>query len=306
MARVNLGMFVHNEERHLAEAIASLLQQTHRDFRLIVLNDRSTDGTEAIIRMLAAGDDRVGYHYNDVRRGYGANYRLTFDLRDADCEYFAWAAGHDRHHPEWLAEMVAALDADDSLVMAYPLTARIGDCGEPLAVPPPRFDSVGLGHRARIRSTCNAHGYGNMIYGLFRVPALLRAGVFRPYLLPDTLLLCELSLQGAVRQVSRELWFRRFADLFSLPRQRRNVFAHAPWYVYIHYSLVNSWVLAWHAALKLSAGPPSRRSLGLYLAWCHFQRFFIRGEIRSRLARADWLRAIYRLLAPRGAAPERR
>jgi glycosyltransferase involved in cell wall biosynthesis len=50
---------VYNGEQYLAEAIESVLAQTHRDFEYIILNDGSNDATEEIARHYAAADSRI-------------------------------------------------------------------------------------------------------------------------------------------------------------------------------------------------------------------------------------------------------
>ena len=50
---------VFNAERYIAEAIASVLRQTYRNFELIVIDDGSSDGSAAIIDALAADDARI-------------------------------------------------------------------------------------------------------------------------------------------------------------------------------------------------------------------------------------------------------
>lgn len=53
----------YNAERFLKEAIDSILNQTFRDFELIILNDGSTDRTEGII--LSYNDSRIRYVKNE-------------------------------------------------------------------------------------------------------------------------------------------------------------------------------------------------------------------------------------------------
>ena len=48
-----------NEEEHLEQSLLSRLKQNYPRFELIVINDRSTDGTKAIIDRVAAMDSRL-------------------------------------------------------------------------------------------------------------------------------------------------------------------------------------------------------------------------------------------------------
>ena len=56
---VSVIMPAYNAERFLAEAIQSILSQTHRHFELIVVDDGSTDGTKKIVEGFADQDERV-------------------------------------------------------------------------------------------------------------------------------------------------------------------------------------------------------------------------------------------------------
>jgi hypothetical protein len=66
MPRISVILPVYNGEAHLAEAIASILQQSFADFELIAIDDGSTDGSAAILdaiddpRVRAIHQDNVG------------------------------------------------------------------------------------------------------------------------------------------------------------------------------------------------------------------------------------------------------
>ena len=70
---VSLGLPVYNGENYLAATLDALLAQTYRDFELIICDNASTDGTEAIGRRYAAADRRVRYHRNAENIGASAN-----------------------------------------------------------------------------------------------------------------------------------------------------------------------------------------------------------------------------------------
>ena len=58
---------------------------------------------------------------------------------------------------------------------------------------------------------------GNMVYGLYRVEPLAASRRVSTIVMPDRLLIAELSLHGQFKQVPEVLWFRRwYGRVFSL------------------------------------------------------------------------------------------
>lgn len=243
MPRVIIGSPLFNHARDFPEAIESILNQTFTDFALVLVDDCSTDETAAIAREYAALDPRVTYECNSQRLGLIGNSHRTFYAareRYPEAEYFAWASDHDLWHPRWLEQLVHALDAHPEVVLTYPLNRRIGVHGEVLKRRPWAFDTFGVTNRwVRFRRGIKDMSAGNMVYGLFRVGPLERAGVYRHVLVPDRLLFSELALYGQFKQVPQVLWFRRwYGNIFSLERQRvsffpdgRPLYAYFPWWV---------------------------------------------------------------------------
>ena len=267
-------MFTYNNEKYVAEAIESLLAQTYKDFRLIIVDDCSTDNTEKIVLDYVYRDERISFFKNEKRIGLAANYRRTFELADDVVEYMAWAAGHDVHHPRWLEAMVQVLNEYPDVVMAYPLAKRISGTGEDLNIPSPVFETFGFSVKERIEALYSkGTGFGNMIYGLFRAEVLHKAGVFPQNLVPDVLLLWQISLYGSFKQVPNELWYRRFVGLFSIERQKRTVFVRVPWYAHIHWYIANSVVLAWNTVISPHAGGFLQRLWGGRLTLMFFVKY---------------------------------
>jgi hypothetical protein len=226
---VVFGVTLYNNARHLPEALDSLLAQTDQDFGLVLVDDASSDATaEVAARYL--GTDRVRYVRHAERRGMVPTWRDAFDEAVAACpsaRYFAWASDHDWWHPDWLARVRAALDASPNAVLAYSLTQRVDDARHPLDKPPKAFDTTTLSHPADrvLAFAAEPVGAGDMVYGLMRVDALRRAGVFRSVLQPDRLLMVELALAGSFVQVPEPLWFRRQPAEASVDKQRTSLFA---------------------------------------------------------------------------------
>jgi glycosyltransferase involved in cell wall biosynthesis len=306
---VVLGMTLYNNARHLPEAIESLLAQTHRDFTLILLDDASADETETVARAYAAQDSRIRYFRHDSRQAMIATWRDVVQIAARECpsaEYFAWVSDHDRWHPRWLERLLGELDGDPDAVIAYPITRRIGQTGAELDKGPRLFDTIGCGDmRARWRHMCHAAvGAGDMVYGLMRIEALTKAGVFRRVLRPDRLLVAELILFGGVRQVPEALWFRRESNGASVDRQRHTLvlagdepkwFHTPPWFQHA--------VMLWEQYAKPEHPPlPISRMAwrgmllrySLTYGWKHFRKTEASHAVGRGIDNAIWVKKITR------------
>lgn len=304
--RVVIGALLYNHQQECRETIESILGQTFTDFALVLVDDRSSDATPQIAQEYAALDSRVTYLRNPERLGLVGNSRRAFEIaRQAypEASYFAWASDHDLWHPLWLEKMVAALDRTQEVVLAYPLTRRIDQCGElNMAKRPWMFDTAGITDRsARLRRSIRGMSAGNMVYGLFRADTLERAGVYRRVLVPDRLLFTELSLYGQFAQVPQVLWFRRtYGKLFSLGRQRRSFFpGRRPLYAYAPWWISHAATLFWMLVVRGTGRPHVSRLAGLRAAvQCLFANAWLHAAHRTRevrtylLDRSDWLRRL--------------
>jgi hypothetical protein len=102
-----------------------------------------------------------------------------------------------------------------------------------------RFDTAGVSDpRERLAGTLRHVRAGDMVYGVYRREPMQRAGIIRSLLLPDRLLLTELSVQGEFVYVPRALRYRRVTARATLARQRASLFggpapayARLPWWL---------------------------------------------------------------------------
>ncbi|HYN98531.1 MAG TPA: glycosyltransferase family 2 protein, partial [Actinomycetota bacterium] len=90
---VSVGMPVHNGAAFLQEAIDSVLRQDYPNLELVICDNASEDGTEAICRHAASSDPRVRYLRNGTNIGLVGNFRRTLD--EARGRYFTWLAHDD-------------------------------------------------------------------------------------------------------------------------------------------------------------------------------------------------------------------
>lgn len=116
--RVSVGMPVFNLQRTVGRAIESVLGQTLGDFELLVSDNASTDGTEAICRRHAAQDPRIRYTRHPAAISGFDNFRFVLDA--ARAPYFMWLAADDYVLPRLLEQAITVLDARHDVVCATP------------------------------------------------------------------------------------------------------------------------------------------------------------------------------------------
>lgn len=256
--RTVIGLPTFNREGLLGVALESLLAQSEPDLRIIVIDDRSEDGTAEVARTAAQRDARVEVHVNDRRLGMLGNTRQAFALPrrlHPGAEFWALGSDHDVWHPRWLETLVALLDAHPAVVLAYPITERIDAHGVsyPRRKPGWRFETrMVRDPRERLRRSFRGMVAGDMIYGLFRAEVLDRVGSYRGVLVPDRLLLSEVALRGEFAQAPEVLWSRRFRGLAELDRQRKAFWpdGDAPAYVRLPWWQVHAGLFAWEYAVR--------------------------------------------------------
>ncbi len=90
---ISIGLPVFNGSNFLAEAIESVLNQTYKNFELIISDNASTDSTPEICEKFASEDGRIQYYRNEKNLGAGANYDRCFHLSSG--EFFKWIAHDD-------------------------------------------------------------------------------------------------------------------------------------------------------------------------------------------------------------------
>jgi glycosyltransferase involved in cell wall biosynthesis len=107
---VAILMGTRNGARFLAAQLESIAAQSHRDWRLVVSDDGSTDATRAVLAGFAAAhgvEIREG-----PRRGFAANFLALAGDPGIGADFYAFADQDDLWHPDRLARGLARLAAE--------------------------------------------------------------------------------------------------------------------------------------------------------------------------------------------------
>ena len=112
---ISIIMPVYNGERFVADAIGSILMQTIAEWELIVVNDGSTDGTQAVLERFA-GDPRIRLLRKE---NGGVSSARNAGIAAATGEYLAFLDADDTWYPD-------CLETYERLAKAYPQAVLLG------------------------------------------------------------------------------------------------------------------------------------------------------------------------------------
>ena len=113
--KISVIMTVYNGEGFLQEALDGVWAQTYDDFELVVVNNGSTDGTQAILD--ANNDPRLRVVRAPSHGTFGDGIRLAY--RQANGRYIAVHDADDVSFPDRFEKQITALEADHSLGLVF-------------------------------------------------------------------------------------------------------------------------------------------------------------------------------------------
>lgn len=160
---LSIGMPVFNDKAFLPAALDSLLNQSFRNFELIISDDQSSDGSADICQQYAVRDSRIRYIRQSKNIGISVN--MKFLLNEAKGKYFMWAANDDYWHPDFIQELVTGLEENPNRIAAFSPYVYVDEASE--IIPPGNlrsFDYSAASPYERIQKLTklydDAFGYG--------------------------------------------------------------------------------------------------------------------------------------------------
>lgn len=123
MPKISVIMSTYNEERYIADAVRSILDQTFGDLEIIIYDDASTDKTFEILEGIR--DERILLHRNEENRGLTVN--LNRALREVKGEFIARMDGDDISRPERLEKQLRYMETHPEVVLCGCDTKNFGE-----------------------------------------------------------------------------------------------------------------------------------------------------------------------------------
>lgn len=130
MTKVSVIMSVYNSERFLIKALNSIMNQTFRDFELIVFDDASTDSTRGILHKFSENNPNVIVMFNEINLGLTKNLNKAISI--AQGNYIARMDADDIALPTRLEKQVRFLDANKNIDILGSAALDIDEDGKEL------------------------------------------------------------------------------------------------------------------------------------------------------------------------------
>ena len=118
-----------NTGRFIAESIQSVINQTYQKWELLIVDDCSTDNTDAVVASFT--DERIRYFHND--HNSGAALTRNYALREAQGEWIAFLDSDDLWLPEKLEKQLDFMN-QNGYVFSYHEYVKIDEESRPLNV----------------------------------------------------------------------------------------------------------------------------------------------------------------------------
>lgn len=113
---VSIGLPTYNRVDTLRRAITSALNQSYKNIELVISDNTSTDGTEALCREFAATDTRVNYVRQIKNLGPTPNFVTVLNFSKGD--FFLWLCDDDWLDPFFVEKCIDLLLTDPDTILA--------------------------------------------------------------------------------------------------------------------------------------------------------------------------------------------
>lgn len=168
---LTIGMPVYNAECFVARALGALIEQNFQDWKMLVADNCSTDGTVDVVKEFCRRDSRIKLVRHKVNIGAVNNF--LFLVNQSHSPFFMWAAADDEWSPNYISACIAVLQANPDVGFASGAVVNTNLLGERLREYASFAQFEAIEPRSRLKhfvQSREADGKANMIYSVYRTP----------------------------------------------------------------------------------------------------------------------------------------
>ena len=107
---VSIVLPIYNGEKYMRQSIESVINQTYKNWELIIIDDCSSDNTPHIAKEYANQDNRIKYYRNETNLKLPRGLNRGFSLSKG--EYLTWTSDDNMFNPNAIEVMVDTIKTE--------------------------------------------------------------------------------------------------------------------------------------------------------------------------------------------------
>lgn len=205
---ISVIMPVYNGEKYLRQSIESVIQQTYKDWELIIVNDCSTDNSRDIMQSYADADSRIRIVDNSINLKLPRSLNAGF--REARGKYLTWTSDDNLYKSDAFEELSYYLECNSEIGLVYSDMDVVDDSLNFL-----REQSLGV----------NMLCYGDCVGAsfMYRKEVVNKIGEYSPdmFLVEDYEYWIRISKQFGIGHLNKNLYiYRKHIDSLTETRKK--------------------------------------------------------------------------------------
>ena len=204
MAKVSVIIPTYNRDKFISDTINSVLEQTYKDFEIIVVDDGSTDSTLKVLEQFGTKIKLI--KQPNLERAVARNN----GVKNSNGKYIAFLDSDDLWAKEKLEKQVEILDQNEEIILTYCSSGRINEKGQKIKTAKRQME----GFSGKITNELLLRNFVVSATPLLRREYFDKTGGFKSQYIPyeDWEFWVRLSLLGKFYFINKPLAYYRIHD----------------------------------------------------------------------------------------------
>ena len=212
---ISVGIPIYNGIEVLERSVESIINQTYQNIEIIIVDDKSNDGSYELLKKLYSSNDKIKILQNNENIGLTENCNKIFNLSSG--KYFFWNAQDDFRDNTYIAKCLDKMEKHPNASLCNSYTAVFyKDPKKIMHIN--NLNSLENNKKILSRYWSLLRNYNDVnIYGFMRSSLLKKTNLWLPINGSANNLLFELLLLGEFVQIKEDLFFYSGQSMYDRP-----------------------------------------------------------------------------------------